>query len=152
VRRPEGVWVVMVGSSLEPSLAALARVRAGLVLGGAVLVLLGGLGAWLLAGAALRPVERLWREAAELHHRDPAGRLAVPGTRDEVAALARTFNDLLTRLQATLRQQRRLVADAGHELRSPWRSCAPSWSLREGPGAAGPSSPTRPPRPRRRRR
>jgi hypothetical protein len=62
VRRPEGVWVVMVGSSLEPSLAALARVRAGLVLGGAVLVLLGGLGAWLLAGAALRPVERLWRE------------------------------------------------------------------------------------------
>jgi signal transduction histidine kinase len=119
VRRPEGVWVVMVGSSLEPSLAALARVRAGLVLGGAVLVLLGGLGAWLLAGAALRPVERLWREAAELHHRDPAGRLAVPGTRDEVAALARTFNDLLTRLQATLRQQRRLVADAGHELRSP---------------------------------
>ncbi|MFC7641761.1 histidine kinase dimerization/phospho-acceptor domain-containing protein [Streptosporangium lutulentum] len=74
---------------------------------------------WLLAGTALRPVERMRRTASDMHVRDPAARLDVPRTRDEIAALALTFNDLLARLQSSLWRQRRFVAEAGHELRSP---------------------------------
>jgi signal transduction histidine kinase len=45
--------------------------------------------------------------------------LPVPGTRDEIASLATTMNDLLARLQAALARERGFVADAGHELRTP---------------------------------
>ena len=45
--------------------------------------------------------------------------MQVPATRDEIAALAGTMNDLLGRLQRALARQRAFVADASHELRSP---------------------------------
>jgi signal transduction histidine kinase len=84
-----------------------------------VAVLLAGVGAWLLAGAALRPVERMRREAAEISDRDLDRRLGVPATRDEIAALSTTINALLARLQEALHRERGFVADAGHELRTP---------------------------------
>ena len=52
--------------------------------------------------------------------RDPAPGLQVPRTRDEIAALATTMNELLGRLQDALARQRALVADASHELRTPF--------------------------------
>jgi two-component system, OmpR family, sensor kinase len=57
--RPDGRYVVAVGGSLATTEAAVDRVRTGIGVGGALVVLLASLGAWLLAGAALRPVERL---------------------------------------------------------------------------------------------
>jgi hypothetical protein len=73
----------------------------------------------LLAGAALRPVERMRRQAADISDRDTGRRLAVPPTRDEIAALGATINDLLARMQEALERERSFVADAGHELRTP---------------------------------
>jgi signal transduction histidine kinase len=58
-------------------------------------------------------------EAAEISATDPGARLAVPSTRDEIAELAVTINDLLARLQGALVRQRGFIADAGHELRTP---------------------------------
>lgn len=119
VDRAYGTWVVVVGASLEPTEVALARVRTWLLAGGAGAVLLASVGAWLLAGALLRPVERLRRQVAELSEHDVAATVEVPGTRDELAALARTMNDLLGRLLAAVTRERRLVTDASHELRTP---------------------------------
>jgi two-component system OmpR family sensor kinase len=111
--------IVLVGESLEETDEAVGRVRDALLAGGAIAVALAGIGAWLLAGAALRPVERMRRQAAEISEHDPTSRLPVPATRDELAALGATMNDLLARLQEALRRQRAFVADAGHELRTP---------------------------------
>jgi len=72
----------------------------------------------MLAGAALRPVERMRRQAAEISDRELDRRLAVPATRDE-AALGATINALLARLREALHRERGFVADAGHELRTP---------------------------------
>jgi signal transduction histidine kinase len=74
---------------------------------------------WKVVGRALAPVEAIRGEvdeisAAELHRRVPD----PPGD-DEVARLARTMNRMLERLQRAHERQRRLVADASHELRSP---------------------------------
>jgi len=82
-------------------------------------VLAAGLAAWVLAGAALRPVERMRRQVADITDQDRDVQLAVPGTRDEIARLAVTVNGLLTRLQHALERERGFVADAGHELRTP---------------------------------
>ena len=78
--------------------------------------------AWLLARRALRPVEQLTRSAEHVAQtQELAGTIEV--TRDdEVGQLARSFNAMLEALQASRRQQRQLVTDAGHELRTPLTS------------------------------
>ena len=114
-----GPAVVVVGTGTDVAEAAVGRVRAALLVGGPPAVLAAGLGAWLLAGAALRPVERMRRQAAVIGDRDSGARLPVPGTRDEVAALGVTMNGLLDRLHRALARERGFIADAGHELRTP---------------------------------
>ena len=111
--------VILVGTSLEPTDAAVNRVRNALLIGGGIAVVAAGIGGWVLAGAALRPVERMRRTAAEISERDVSARLPVPATHDELQALATTMNLLLADLQEALQRQRAFVADAGHELRTP---------------------------------
>lgn len=76
-------------------------------------------GAWIVAGAALSPVERLRRQAAQLSATDTNSRLDQPSTGDELTQLTATLNDLLDRLHTALRRERQLVADTAHELRTP---------------------------------
>jgi two-component system, OmpR family, sensor kinase len=113
-------WVAIVGISLATSDGTLRQVAAGLLIGGTAFVILAGIGAYWLARAALTPVERLRREAAALSEDDTGATLRVPGTHDEIAALAGTMNDLLLRLRSALARQRAFVADASHELRTPF--------------------------------
>jgi two-component system, OmpR family, sensor kinase len=74
---------------------------------------------WLLAAAALRPVERMRQRAAAITASDPGGRLPVPATDDTLARLATTLNATFDRLQVALERERRFVDDASHELRTP---------------------------------
>jgi signal transduction histidine kinase len=134
VDRPDGRYVVTVGSSLATTEAAEDRVRAGLVGGGVVVVLLASLGAWLLAGAALRPVERLRAAVAAVPPDAPGQALQVPATRDELAALAATMNQLLGRISQALERERRLIADTSHELRSPLTVLRTELELANQPG------------------
>ncbi len=111
--------VVVVGAILEERNAALASLAVLLWTGGPVLlVIVSGL-AWLLSGAALRPVERMRRETAAISEGDLAKRLQVPPTGDEVASLAATLNEMLARLEWAFERERRFVDDASHELRTP---------------------------------
>lgn len=116
---PGDQTVVAVGTGTDISDDAVERVQAGLLVGGPLAVLLVGIGAWLLADAALRPVERMRREANSISEHDPDRRLAIPATRDEIAALGATMNRLLDRLHTALERERRFVGDASHELRTP---------------------------------
>jgi len=81
-------------------------------------VLAAGLSAWLAIGSALAPVDDL-RAAAMRIGTASAGSLPVPPTRDEIARLATTLNQMLARIDASVVQQRNFAADAAHELRSP---------------------------------
>ena len=110
---------IAVRTALESSDSAVDRVQWQLGLAGAPLIFFAGLAGWWLAGAALRPVERMRGQVAELSEDDVGPSLDVPGTRDEVARLARTMNDLLARVRRSRRRERGFVAEAGHELRTP---------------------------------
>ncbi len=112
-------WLIVVGASLDELDDTTARLELLLLGGGAALVVLATLGGYVLAGRALRPVDRLRAEAEAISATLPARRLAAPTTRDEVARLAETLNRLLDRLQGALSRQRELVAVASHELRTP---------------------------------
>jgi two-component system OmpR family sensor kinase len=110
---------LVIGASLGTVDEALDGIERTLVIGGPIAVLLAAVAGHLLAGAALRPVERMRRQAAAISGRDETTALEVPHTDDEIAALARTLNELLARLQGALGRQREFVASAGHELRTP---------------------------------
>ena len=109
---------VVVGTSLNDRNRALAALGTQLVVGGPILILLLAAGGYLLAGAALRPVERM-RRAAESLTGEEAGDLPLPVARDEVRRLGVTLNSLLGGLHASMDRERQFVADASHELRTP---------------------------------
>jgi len=89
----------------------------GLTLPGALL--LASLAGYQVAGAGLRPVERIRARAAAIGEADVDQRLPQPGTRDELDRLTATLNELLDRQAGALRREQRIVGDASHELRTP---------------------------------
>jgi signal transduction histidine kinase len=111
--------VVVVGSNLGDRNEALSRLQLLLVLGIPVALLLASGVGWLVAGAALRPVEQIRREAAELSDAGPDRRLTVPDTGDELARLADTLNQMLTRQYEARQREHRFLDEASHDLRTP---------------------------------
>jgi heavy metal sensor kinase len=83
-----------------------------------LLLLLAGTGGWFLARRSFRPISSVAARAAEISATTLYERLPVVAD-DELGALTRVLNDLLDRLEQSFEQQRRFVADASHELRSP---------------------------------
>ena len=93
-------------------------VRLLLAAGPAALLVTALAGSWL-AGLSLKPVRRMTRDAQQIGTDRLYERVAVPAPHDEVRRLALTLNAMLDRIEQGATVQRRLVADASHELRSP---------------------------------
>jgi signal transduction histidine kinase len=74
---------------------------------------------WFVIGRTLEPVEIIRREADAVNGSHLDRRVSEPAQHDEIGRLARTVNAMLARLQDSAERQRRFVADAAHELRSP---------------------------------
>ena len=83
-----------------------------------VVMLLATLFIWLAAGRAIAPLQELALTARKISDTDLSRRIAVRGN-DEIAALGRTFNGMLDRLDGAFRSQRAFMADVSHELRTP---------------------------------
>lgn len=118
----EGTFTILSSASLEETEETVRAMSVALALGIPVLVALVAVVTRALVGRALRPVERMRREASEITEQDLHRRLVEPGTGDEVDHLAGTLNEMLGRLDAANVRQRRFVTDASHELRSPLAS------------------------------
>jgi two-component system, OmpR family, sensor kinase len=112
-------YTIVVGEPLRPVELAVRTVLGIAAVGVPLAVVLMGLVAHWLTGRALAPVERIREQVAAIGQADLARRVPEPPGGDEIARLATTMNGMLTRLQHAQRAQRRFVADAGHELRSP---------------------------------
>ncbi|WP_150269895.1 sensor histidine kinase [Paenibacillus tepidiphilus] len=87
----------------------------GLILAAVVAIATG----WLVARSALRPIRSMIGEARGIGAGNLSQRLQVPAAEDELHQLAETFNGLLQRLEVSFEQQRRFIADASHELKTP---------------------------------
>jgi signal transduction histidine kinase len=110
--------VLAVGQSLDDRDEALAGVVKSFGIGGPLAIVLASLIGYALASAGLSPVEAMRRRAAEVSLREDE-RLPLPAAHDEVRRLGETLNDMLDRLRRSFERERRFVADASHELRTP---------------------------------
>ncbi|HJT58893.1 MAG TPA: ATP-binding protein [Ktedonobacteraceae bacterium] len=111
--------VVQVGEPLASLDTTLRSILIEFLLIVPFILLFGALGSYWLAAHAFGPIQRLTRTAQQIEAEDLHQRVPVPRARDEVQNLALTFNDMIERLDKAFTQQRRFVADASHELRTP---------------------------------
>lgn len=113
---PATVHVAAPSDDISDSVSTLRRsLLVAVPLSAGVLALL----TWMLVGRTLRPVERIRAEVASIDGSDLHRRVPVPLADDEIGRLATTMNDMLGRVEQAQARQRRFVADASHELRSP---------------------------------
>ena len=86
---------------------------------GPLLLVLAGAGGYALARRGLRPVAEITSVASAISTSDLHRRVPDSPVRDELSALASTFNAMIARLESGMERERRFTADASHELRSP---------------------------------
>lgn len=116
---PQGAVSLVAMTSLAPAMD-IAR-NTAIVLGCAfsLLLILVGVYAWTMTGRTLRPVERMRLEVESITAGELGRRVSTPANDPDLAALAITFNGMLSRVESALKEQRRFVSDASHELKSP---------------------------------
>jgi signal transduction histidine kinase len=111
--------IVVAGQTLEDRDDTLGSIAKSFTFGGPVAVVLASLVGYLLAATGLAPMDTMRRRAAEVSVTDHEARLPLPRAQDEVRHLGETLNDMLDRLHRSFEHERRFVADASHEVRTP---------------------------------
>jgi heavy metal sensor kinase len=111
--------VLRVSRSEERLRGQLREVLTVLVLGLPLVVVLAGMGGYLLARRALTPIDHLATEAQRITAERLHERLSVANPNDEIGRLAAVINGAFARLESSFEQLRRFTADASHELRTP---------------------------------
>ncbi len=119
-------WVQL-ALPLEQVSEPLGRLLRSLLLAAPLALLLAAFSGYWLAGRALRPVELIRSRAQEISQANLSSRVPVENPHDELGRLARTFNEMLDRLQEAFESQRRFMADASHELKTPLSVLRARW-------------------------
>ncbi len=112
-------WSMRIISSAADLESMLRRVDEWFLFGLLVSASLAAALGWTLAGHLLQPVDAMAHAAELITAAEPSARLPIHHAHDEIGRLGRSFNGLLVRLDDALSQQRRFLADAAHELRTP---------------------------------
>jgi signal transduction histidine kinase len=114
-----GAGSVIVSTSTRDLDALLRDARDAAVAAVIVAVLLSMIAGYFLARQSLLPVTAMSQQADRIGAANLHERLPVTNPHDELGRLATTFNRMLDRVDDAFEQQRRFMADASHELRTP---------------------------------
>jgi heavy metal sensor kinase len=112
-------FVLVIAQSLAAQQETLADLRKAMLITAPLALLVASLGGYVLARKSLAPVVRMSAKARDISATNLSERIEVMNARDELGELAATLNALLGRLDESFAAQRRFMADASHELRSP---------------------------------
>ncbi|MGK2954581.1 MAG: ATP-binding protein [Solirubrobacterales bacterium] len=112
-------FIVVAGAATEDRDETLSGLVSTFLIAAPLALLLASVTGYGLATVAMRPVERMRRQAGEITLDQNGERLPLPASRDEIHRLGETLNDMLDRIEDSLNRERSFVADASHELRTP---------------------------------
>ena len=112
-------YTVEVAAPMDELFEALERFRIMLLLTAPVLLVAASAGGYWISRRALAPVDAISKAAQKISIENMAERLDVPKTGDELARLSETLNEMLARLESSVRRMEQFTADASHELRAP---------------------------------
>jgi two-component system heavy metal sensor histidine kinase CusS len=110
---------VLVAISLEDVLVLMRDLLRLLLLMVPAVVGIACLGGYWLSLRALRPVDEITAVAKSIGLQNLSQRIVVPQTGDELQRMAETWNEVLSRLESSVKRMRQFTADASHELRTP---------------------------------
>jgi signal transduction histidine kinase len=116
---PTGRYAVLVGAGTENVETTVFAAAIGLAIAAPLVIAAAALATYILVRRSLRSMEAIRSRVADISASDLTERVPVPPQRDEIFTLATTMNEMLSRLESGQAAQRRFVADASHELRSP---------------------------------
>ena len=116
---PTGQGWLYVATSLNSVEAATSSLLALFAIGLPLLLGIVGFTVWRAVAQALKPVERIRKQASAISAKDLAERVPEPRSKDEIGKLAVAMNEMLDRLEGSAIRQNRFIGDASHELRSP---------------------------------
>lgn len=116
---PAGPVTIAVGTTLADMERTIRVATWTLIVAGLALLTLAGAATWAVVRRALRPVDAMRAEVADITVGGLDRRVSQPTTDDEIRLLADTMNDMLGRLEAGTLAQRNFVSAASHELRTP---------------------------------
>jgi heavy metal sensor kinase len=119
VRLPQSSRFLLVGQTTDSADSAIDRLAFVMLVSGPLALLAAAIVGWFLARRALRPVSRMTSTATNITINHLDERIPVPPGNDELKSLAETLNDMLGRLETGVKDKRRLVANASHELQTP---------------------------------
>ncbi len=119
VEASRGMYRVTVAAPVGPAYEALNQFHRLLLLLVPAVLVIAGVGGYLVSRRALAPVDRVTRAVQAITVQSLDQQVEVPATNDEIRRLAITFNAVLTRLQCAVNDIVRFTADASHELRTP---------------------------------
>jgi signal transduction histidine kinase len=113
------VYQISSAKPIAPALAQLEHIRIGLLIVVPVGLGLAGLAGYLLAMRSLRPLKDLAQTVDAVTSSDLSARVKLSNETDEIGTLGLRFNSLLERLEEVFKLQRRFMADASHQIRTP---------------------------------
>ncbi len=116
---PRGRYVVLVGEGSEEIASTVRTALIAVAVTAPIVIAVAASATYLLVRRSMRSVDEIRSRVADISTSDLSERVPVPSSRDEIAALADTMNEMLARIEAGHAAQRRFVGDASHELRSP---------------------------------
>ena len=112
-------YTVQVAATVDEALEALNRFRVLLAFAAPLLLIAASAGGYWISSRALSPVDEISRAAQRISIENLTSRLHVPQTGDQLQRLSETLNEMLSRLEASVRRMTQFTADASHELRAP---------------------------------
>ena len=110
---------LVIGLNYDQTRAELNRLRDAFLLSLVVALILVGVGGWLVAGRALRPMRMISETAERVTARGLDARIPVRNEDPEIARVIQVLNRMMDRLETSFRQATRFSADASHELKTP---------------------------------
>lgn len=112
-------YIIQVGTPLKEIIDTLRKLFILLLMSGPILLILSSFGGYFLVRKTFSPVKKIVGAAKKITAENLSHRIEPIGSKDEIGELAKTFNDMISRIERSFKQIKQFSSDTSHELKTP---------------------------------